>query len=872
MIRKLDDGNDGIPYIPSKDELRARLSMAYVSHRLGIPLDREGRGHCPFHDDTDPSYYLWEGDDGIMRWWCQPCGFGGDIFDLIQRKQSVGFPESQAVAARMLADLPPGYEPPRIEPRIKPTVADWQSEVAAAQAAAKAEESNGKLSVWTRLVNSDTEITEAYRWDAYLRTTWGWGLDPLTGTIYMPHWTEDGTLTGCKTRLGVRKGSLPGSKYVALYGSWLGRRHSDVLLTEGESDAVVAGWLAAEESIAIDIFALPSGAARPPTPEQLGFLGRGGTLYLAFDPDAAGVNATRAWIKALNEEGHGDVRVCILPLDQDLRACGLSRGGLRRLLGRAKSPVGAPDDARIAAAPHGRGYYKTDADGIPHRFTNWTVDPVAKLSGSEDSGFDVTVHHRRQPRPGVILLADLGSVQALVKWANKNDLIFTGTDNDRKAIAELVEALGSVCPEIFHTTQVGIHDAPEFYEDAGKSVVYAGDTYVGKVPWRYSPGVRAADVADRLWLPSRKRNEEDTGAFYWPWLSAFLALSASEVTHPLLAWLVASARRPEVEEFPLLFIGGSSGVGKSTLAKLGTRLMGSKIEIDLAANTPFILLRTLAASRSLPIFVDEWTRLSKKETREQLQGIIPVLYTGGRAERGQADLSSTTYSMLAPVIVAGEDTFTLDRELDRTVVIQPSKAAQNVRALNYINLSPIERFGEGLHRWLAFEAKGLPPLGPAQPTRPEYNRAVLLAGWATLAAYLAHCAANGEDVPAIPTEPDLSCFEVESPGHERENVYETALHECAAMRSKEAAVWTDPDGRGTWIRPVQVCAIIDREKLDIQLPGRSRAMLAYLRERYEVESGPDGAGEHVVPPASFTPVRAHLVLGLNLNTEEATNA
>jgi hypothetical protein len=149
---------------------------------------------------------------------------------------------------------------------------------------------------------------------------------------------------------------------------------------------------------------------------------------------------------------------------------------------------------------------------------------------------------------------------------------------------------------------------------------------------------------------------------------------------------------------------------------------------------------------------------------------------------------------------------------------------------------------------------------------------VLLAGWATLAAYLAHCAATGEDVPAIPTEPDLSCFEVESPGHERENVYETALHECAAMRSKEAAVWTDPDGRGTWIRPVQVCAIIDREKLDIQLPGRSRAMLAYLRERYEVESGPDGAGEHVVPPASFTPVRAHLVLGLNLNTEEATNA
>jgi hypothetical protein len=47
-------------------------------------------------------------------------------------------------------------------------------------------------------------------------------------------------------------------------------------------------------------------------------------------------------------------------------------------------------------------------------------------------------------------------------------------------------------------------------------------------------------------------------------------------------------------------------------------------------------------------------------------------------------------------------------------------------------------------------------------------------------------------------------------------------------------------------------------------------MMAYLRERYAVESGKDGDGCHVTPPMSFNPVRAHLVLGLHLSTEEAT--
>ena len=318
-------------------------------------------------------------------------------------------------------------------------------------------------------------------------------------------------------------------------------------------------------------------------------------------------------------------------------------------------------------------------------------------------------------------------------------------------------------------------------------------------------------------------------------------------------------RRHEVRDFPLLFIGGSSGVGKSTLARLALRLAGSNIEVDLGANTPFILYRTLASSTSLPVFVDEWTRLGRKDTREAFQGIVPLLYTGGIAERGQADLSAMGYQVTAPTIVAGEDTFALDREVERTVCIFPSRASQNPHALVAIQDKPLEAFARTMHRYLVDRPDVLRLDFAPTATRPEYNAMVLRSGWATLRAFLNEALLGGEDVPDIPETPDLSCFEraIEE-GHE--NVYEAALEAGLAMEDANhlRVVWLDPEGHGTFVRVRELLGLIETRRLDIQLPGQSRAMLSYFRERYTVEE------RRVTPPFGLKVVRAHLILNLNL--------
>lgn len=158
------------------------------------------------------------------------------------------------------------------------------------------------------------DLKEALPWDEQLRS-WGWTL--AQGVAWIPHWAEDGTLTGVKTRtpvmqgdrLGeVRKASIGGSTFGALYGAWRGRRYGDVLLTEGETDCVWADRQAREQGLALDSYGLPFGAGSPARPALIAFL-QGARVHTAFDPDEAGQRATIHWKEALEAAGI-ECRVC----------------------------------------------------------------------------------------------------------------------------------------------------------------------------------------------------------------------------------------------------------------------------------------------------------------------------------------------------------------------------------------------------------------------------------------------------------------------------------------------------------------------------------------------------------------------------------
>jgi len=832
-------------------ELKRALSMAYVCARLGIVLDDRGRALCPWHDDHSPSLEVWEGDDG-QRIGCKPCDKDFDIIGLVREKLHQDFGQALDTLRRFLLELPPDYVQPTVQGRVRARPEDLAGEVAIAQQRAR-EDPGAPIVLAVRggfgSPGDDPRVLTA--WGQYLIHNWGWGIDPV-GTVVVPHWGPDGTLTGAhKRHADGTKGAISGSSFPNLYGSWRPRQTQRIFIAEGETDTAYAAYMAAQQNEPIDVYGLPSGAQQAIDASWVHFIRGARYIYLGLDPDEEGVKATRRWIEEFFSQAGSswDVRVCILPLGKDLRS---ARADISRLLRSAVRPLPYP----VLVSKERNGYAITRKSGDAEQVTNWTVEPVAQLAGGDDPGYDVTLEHAGVVTDAVLRLSDMASVAALNRWANGQRLLFTGTDFDRRLLAEWVKARGHVTPEIFQTTRVGMHEPPKEYSYAGPTIVYPNRHYDGDLPWRYAPTQHTSDVTGQVYLPAEPNPD-------WGWLETFLQLSSSRVTHPLLAWVVAAMRRPEARDFPMLFIGGSSGVGKSTLARMTARLAGSRIEVDLGTVTPFVLLRALSSSRSLPVFVDEWTRHSRKDTREAFQGFVPVLYSRGTAERGQSDLSSVRYELTAPTMVAGEDTFALDRERERIVQVHPTRGEQNPVALASIQYVPLQKIGAAIHSWLATNPDGLPTMRLTAASRPEYNRMILEAGWETLRAFIGDLVAHGQKPPHIPEVCDLSCFDADEDAAPEENIYLVTLIEGLSLTdaNHRPLVWRDTEGKGTWVRARALVSAAERST-DIELPGRSIALLDYFRERFVVSGG-----DPVRPPMSTTAVRAHLIEGLDLPGE-----
>lgn len=825
-----------------KDALKRALPLAYAAQELGIVFNEQGLASCPFHQDENPSFHLFMGNDGFERWACQPCGLVDDVFGLIQRLEGRGFVDSLDRAEELLEGMPAGWQPAIQLGDDVPTetLEQWWDQIQEARTRAAHEEYDGTLCIAAGFIDEHEDDALRRQVDRYLRDTWGWGVDHI-GRITMPHWQADGSLTGIKIRSGKSKFSKKGSKYDELYGSWQPPRYPRMLLCEGESDAV---W-AAMQGHPIDVRAVPSGAGTV-KPQYIDQAKQWEVVYLALDPDKAGLNATMEWASSL---GFDMTRVCILPQGKDLRD---SKPNLKRLLDDAVMPLPDPQGLNIN---FGR-FERVTAQGNPRICTTWSAIPMARLvPGDHDedeleNAWELEVTVGAQKRIEVMRVSDVHSSSKLKTWASARGLDCMASDSDTTLIGAFITARASILPEVFQTARLGLHEPPERYAYAGRTLVLP-DEHDGELPWKF---VSKINRADAVLLPKR----EDAQPIKWDWLIQLLHMHDPLAMQVILSWFAASIRRIELRDFPLLFIGGPSGSGKSTIAQLLCRMFGSRLGQHLASATPFPILSALGSSTTLPVFFDEWSRQSGGAGRETLQGAIPFIYEGSAVPRGQRDLSVREIRCTAPVVVAGEDTFSLDREMDRMVGVGLTRAGQNLPQLQYLSVMPLESFGFWYNDW-ALHARELPPLPRGKySTRPEYNAEVLRCGWETLRWFMRDSAMRDPNVPQLP---DIDLSALDQMREHRVNEYELLLQAAVGMTAdNKELVWDDPNGQGTWVRMMSICSPAVLGKLDVRPPGGHQAMRKYFESLgHQVE------GKRVIPP--FAPnewVYASLIHGYHM--------
>lgn len=848
----------------SRQQLKQQLPLEFVLAQLGHPLNSQARAVCPFHNDANPSLRIYESDYGHQKFHCDPCGADGDVFDLIRRINGVDFPTAEMTADRFLAELPSDWNPmhPVFASNTPADPASWGAELKAGQERAALPVSeggyNGLLSFMTGFAEpGEVDDEEARRIDRFLREHLGWGVvdEGARNVILIPHWSEEGILTGVKVRdIMGSKYARAGSTFDDLYMSWIPKRFKSLLLCEGETDAIWAKMAILRDGRPnVDVRALPKGAGNI-TARHIQQANQWEHVFIVMDADTAGVRATRELVDKLGPKG----LVCTLPLGKDMREV---QPDLAKLLSKWVRPDPVPNTIQVQ-----NNIWITQGQQGPRPLSAWWAEPTAKLVVPEHEtdeekdlvpGYEIDVHTTGKPRADIISVRDMASSQKLVNWAYSRGLNVEMTDGDVRRLMSLFAAQAQVVPTIYQTSRAGIHLPPPEFSWAGRTLVLP-DKYIGTLPWMLVGNDRAPQIL---------YDQSAAAPLDWNWIKAVLELNDPRLMQPILAWFAATVRRVEAQNFPLLFIGGASGSGKSTIASLMCQMFGSSIREDLGGATWFPIMHSLSASTTVPVFIDEWSRQSRPGTLEELRGNLPRIYSGGKIPRGRPDqtgIHSVYYPVTAPVVLAGEDTFEMQREVDRIVSIGLTRGGQNLSALNALVGQPLQRFGYAYNYWLVMHAKDLPPLpSEAAAQRPIYNKEMMRAGWRTLVQFANWRAEQGDEkVISLPAEPDLSILDEAQLDYENE--YETLVKEAAAIVEPGTGykvVWPDPEGTGTFIRFKAVTAEWVSRMIDVRIPGGWRAMQRYFEERYEVEK------TRRSQPISGDVISCHLVRGFYVDRE-----
>ncbi len=186
-------------------------------------------------------------------------------------------------------------------------------------------------------------------------------------------------------------------------------------------------------------------------------------------------------------------------------------------------------------------------------------------------------------------------------------------------------------------------------------------------------------------------------------MDSLFEFNTKEVVTPLIGWFVASFFKERIFEFtrqfPLLFIFGAAGAGK-TQTILNLKRMFN-LEIDniksIADVTGFTLIKSANSNNTIPLMLDEYksTTFSTFQVK-MVSKLIRAAYNNEVGERGTASQEIKTYFYRAPIILAGEQTVTEPAARDRIIEVHMNKltSAPHLPQFKALQQAPLEKLGK----------------------------------------------------------------------------------------------------------------------------------------------------------------------------------
>ncbi len=163
-------------------------------------------------------------------------------------------------------------------------------------------------------------------------------------------------------------------------------------------------------------------------------------------------------------------------------------------------------------------------------------------------------------------------------------------------------------------------------------------------------------------------------------LPNLMNLNKPAVMLPLIGWYFAAPFRKPITDsighFPILWVWGTQGSGKTSLQLVFWRMQGVKdAEPFSATETEFSMLRLLSCTNGVPIVLDEYKPADMQQRNvNRLMRYVRRVYGGETESRGRPDLTLVNYQLAAPLAVTGESKPDHDPAvLERVLTASPSK-------------------------------------------------------------------------------------------------------------------------------------------------------------------------------------------------------
>ena len=300
------------------------------------------------------------------------------------------------------------------------------------------------------------------------------------------------------------------------------------------------------------------------------------------------------------------------------------------------------------------GRYMRERGENVYPLTNFVVHPLEMLVAEEEAQMtcDAATMYGETFRL-TFMTADFASAQKFKAVLNKRtiSLSYMGSDGDLEVLKTYLAGLEWQVKRGVKALGLYERDGRWAYVDRSRAFAAGGEEVADMVQMEKCASI---ETALPEYPPISAERLMELGA-------PLLSYNEPAKTVTVLAWcagcFIKEMLRAAGVKYPHLFLIGEAGSGKSTtLERVILPIFGRSRVVAAPQVTGFTLMKDAASSNLFPQALDEFKPSKIEKNRlAALYNHFRDSYDGHEGVRGRADQTQAAYALLAPLVVAGEE-------------------------------------------------------------------------------------------------------------------------------------------------------------------------------------------------------------------------